>query len=204
MHNLHKTITCALFAHKLLLNCNLHFLHIAFYPAVKVVCANFAPITFITQKMRVVLFEYSSNRVTAKGFPFAGLAVLSYPYIIELVHGLLNQIGIVGEDSGLEVAGAVAFHADACAGEVGATDVGHLAIENQDFEMHPRTKCPFQAFKQGGVFVEVLTKRWAWLLGMNEPHLNALFDESCQNRKKGLRLSAYLDIQVFDVGGANP
>ena len=30
MHNLHNTTTGALFAHMLLLNCNLHFLHIAF------------------------------------------------------------------------------------------------------------------------------------------------------------------------------
>ena len=185
-------------------NCNLHFLHIAFYPAIKVVCANFAPTTLNTQKVRVVHIGHSPNRIPAKRFPFAGLAVLSYPYIIELVHGLLNQIGIVGEDSGLEVAGAVAFHADACAGEVGTTDVGCLSVKDQDLEMHSWAKHPFQTIEQGWIFVEVLTERWAWLLGMNEPHFHTFFDEFCQNRKKGLRLRAYLDIQVFDVGGANP
>ena len=55
MHNLHNTTTGALFAHMLLLNCNLHFLHIAFYSALKVVCANFAPTTLDTQKIRVVI-----------------------------------------------------------------------------------------------------------------------------------------------------
>ena len=90
MHNLRKNITCALFAHKLLLNCNLHYLHIAFYPAIKVVCANFAPTTFNTQKMRVVLFGHSPNRIPTKIFPFTCLAVLPNPNRIELVHGLLD------------------------------------------------------------------------------------------------------------------
>ena len=130
--------------------------------------------------------------------------MLTYPNIIELVHGLLNQLWIVGEDAGLEVAGAVAFHADACAGEVGAADICHLAIENKNLEMYSRTKHPFQAIKQGRIFVEVLTERWTRLLGMNESHLNAFFDELCQNGQEGLRLRADLDIQVLDVGGANP
>ena len=55
MHNLHNTTTGALFAHMLLLNCNLHFLHIACYTALKVVCANFAPTTLDMQKIRVVI-----------------------------------------------------------------------------------------------------------------------------------------------------
>ena len=204
MHNLHNITTGALFAHMLLLNCNLHFLHIAFYTALKVVCANSAPTTFNTQKIRVVLFGHSPNRIPTKLFPFTILTVLAYPDGIKLVHGLLNQLRIVGEDAGLEVARSIAFHANACAGEVGAADIGHLAIEDQNLEMYSRTKHPLQAIKQGWVFVEVLTERGTRLLGMDEPHLNALFDEFCQNRKKGLRLRAYLDIQVFDVGGANP
>ena len=177
---------------------------IAFYPLPKVVCANFAPTTRNTQEMRVVLFEYSSNRIPAKGFPLAGLAVLTHPNFIELVHGLFNQLGGVGENAGLEVARTLAFHADACAGEVGAANISHLAIENQNLEMYPRTKRPLQTIKQGGVFVEVLTKRWAWLLGMNEPHFHTFFDELRQYCKEGFRLRADLDVQVFDVGGTNP
>ena len=130
--------------------------------------------------------------------------MLSYPNRIELVHGLLDQLGIVGEDAGLEVAGAVAFHADACAGEVSAADVGNLVIENQNLEMYPWTKRPFQAIKQVRVFVEVLAEGGTWLFGMDEPHLNAFFNELSQYRKEGLRLRPDLDIKVFDVGGANP
>ena len=130
--------------------------------------------------------------------------MFAYPDGIELVHGLLNQLGIVGEDARLEVARTIAFHADACASEVGAANVGYLAIENQNLEMYPRTKCPLQAVKQGRVFVEVLAKSGTWLLGVDEPYLNAFFDELRQDRKEGLHLCPNLDIQVFDVGGANP
>lgn len=86
-----------------------------------------------------------SDWVATKGFAFAGFAVFAYPDGIELVHGLLHQFGIVGEDARFEVASAVAFHADACAGEVGAADVGNLVIKNQDLEMYPWTKCSFKA-----------------------------------------------------------
>ena len=152
-------------------------------------------------------YEFSivlPNRIPTKLLPFTILAVFAYPDGIKLVHGLLDQLGIVGEDASLKVTRSITFHADACTSEVGTADVGYLSIEDQDLEMYPWTKCPLQAFKQGRVFVEVLTKRWTWLLGMNEPHFNALFDELCQNRKERLRLRAHLDIQVLDVGGANP
>ncbi len=130
--------------------------------------------------------------------------MFSNPDIIELVHGLLDQFRIVGENASLEVSGAVAFHADACAGEVGAADVGYLIVEDQNLEMHPWTKCPFKAIKQSRVFVEVLAKRGTWLFGVDKPYLNAIFDELRQDRKEGLRLRPDLDIEVFDVGGANP
>jgi hypothetical protein len=140
------------------------------------------PISCTGLKSFSFFLKKSGDWVTAKGFPFTGLAVFAYPDGIELVHGLLNQFGIVGEDASLEVAGAIAFHADACAGEVGAADVGNLVIKNQDLEMHPWTKCPFKAIKQSRVFVEVLAKSGTWLLGVDEPYLNAFFDELSQYR----------------------
>jgi hypothetical protein len=152
------------------------------------------PISSTGLKSFSFFLKKSGDWVAAKGFPFTGLAVFAYPDGIELVHGLLNQFGIVGEDARLEVASAVAFHADACAGEVSAADVGNLVIKNQDLEMHPWTKCPFKAIKQSRVFVEVLAKSGTWLLGVDEPYLNAFFDELCQDRKEGLRLRPDLDI----------
>ena len=154
--------------------------------------------------MRVVLFEYSSNRVTAKGFPFAGLAVLPNPNLIKLVHGLLNQLGIVGEDASFEVARSIAFHADACASKVGAADVGYLVIKDQYLEMHPWTKRPFQTIKQSRMFVKVLTECRAWFLGMDKSHLDILFYKLSQHFKEWFYLRPDFDIKVLDVGGANP
>ena len=39
---------------------------------------------------------------------------------------------------------------------------------------------------------------------MDEPHFHTFFDELRQYCKEGLRLRADLDVQVFDVGSANP
>ena len=167
---------------------------IAFYPAPIVVCANYATTTLNTQKMRVVRIGHSPNRIPTKLLPFTILAVLPNPNRIKLVHGLLDQLGIVGEDARFEVARTIALHADACSGEVGTADVGNLVIKNQDLEMHPWTKRPLQAIKQDRVFVEVLAERGTWLLGVDEPHLNAFFDELRQDRKEGLRLRPDLDV----------
>jgi hypothetical protein len=158
-----------------------------------------SPSTFFGKEKPIL-----SDGVFTKLLPFTILTVFAYPNLIELVHGLLNQLGIVGEDAGLEVARTIAFHSYACTGEVGAANISHLTIENQNLEMYPRTKHPLQAIKQGGVFVEVLAERGTWLFGVDKPYLNAFFDEQRQDRKEGLRLRAYLDIQVFDVGSANP
>ena len=108
---------------------------IAFYPAPIVVCANYATTTLNTQKMRVVRIGHSPNRIPTKLLPFTILAVLSNPNIIKLVHGLLDQFGVVGEDARFEVARTIAFHANTCAGEVGATDVGYLSVKDQDLKV---------------------------------------------------------------------
>ena len=56
MHNLHNTTTGALFAHMLLLNCNLHFLHIAFYTALKWY-AQILHLPLLTRKKYVLLLN---------------------------------------------------------------------------------------------------------------------------------------------------
>ena len=114
--------------------------------------------------------------------------MFAYPNGIELVHGLLNQFGVVGEDASLEVACAFSFHADACTSEVGATDVGHLAVEDQNLEMYPRTERPFKIIEQSRIFVEVLAEGGTWLLGVDEPNFDTFLDKLRQERKEGLRL----------------
>ena len=61
------------------------------------------PISSTGLKSFSFFLKKSGDWVAAKGFPFTGLAVFAYPDGIELVHGLLNQFGIVGEDASLEV-----------------------------------------------------------------------------------------------------
>ena len=121
------------------------------------------------------------------------------PNRIELVHGLLDQFGVVGEDSGLEVARAFTFHANACTSEVGTADIGHLAVEDQHLEMYPWTECPFKTIEQSWIFVEVFTEGWPWLLGMNEPDFDTFINKLSQDRKERLLLCVDLDIKVFDV-----
>jgi len=153
---------------------------------------------------KTCFFKKSPNRISTKVLPFAVRTMFAYPNGIELVHGLLNQFGVVGEDACFEIARTLSFHADACAGEVGAADVSHLAIENQNLEMYPRTERPFKAIKQSRVFVEVLAEGWTRLLGMDETDFDSFFNKLSQDSKEGLRLRADFDIKVFDVGGANP
>ena len=114
---------------------------IAFYPAPIVVCANYGTTTLNTQKMRVVRIGHSPNRIPTKLLPFTILAVLPNPNLIKLVQGLLDQLGIVGEYAGLKVTRTLAFHADACTCEVGAANIGHLAIEDQNFEVCCHSNC---------------------------------------------------------------
>ena len=86
MHNLHNTTTGALFAHMLLLNCNLHYLHIAFYTALKVVCANFAPTTLDTQKIRVVIKLICHPQILVESILFRIFAPTTTTVIKTLSH----------------------------------------------------------------------------------------------------------------------
>ena len=87
---------------------------------------------------------------------------------------------------------------------IGTADVSHLAIEDQDLEMYPRTECPFKTIEQSRVFVEVFAEGRAWFLGMDEPYFDSFFDKLRQDSKERLHLRTDFDIKVFDVGGTYP
>ena len=143
-------------------------------------------------------------RVGAELAAFAGFAVQSHPHLVELLHRLLHQLGFVGEDARLEVAGVLALHADARAGEVGAADIGLLAVEHQQLEVDARAEHPFQPLDERRVLVEILAEGGTGFLGMDEAHLHALPHQLCQHRKERFRACAHLHVEVFDVGGADP
>ena len=115
-----------------------------------------------------------------------------------------HEGGIVGEDACLEVAGVLALHADARAGEVGAADIHLLTVEHQQFEVDARTERPFHPLDERRVLVEILAEGGTGFLGVDEAHLHALPHQLCQHRKERLRAGTHLRVEVFDVGGADP
>ena len=52
--------------------------------------------------------------VWAEVLAAAGFAVFADPDVVELLHGLLDDLRIIGKDAGFEVALIAALHADAC------------------------------------------------------------------------------------------
>lgn len=74
--------------------------------------------------------------IVAIHFPAAFSATQTMPYGIELVGCDVDQRRIVSQDARLEIAGRCTFHPDPCSRQIGRTNVGDFAIENQHFEMH--------------------------------------------------------------------
>jgi hypothetical protein len=65
---------------------------------------------------------------------FAGFAMLAYPDFIELVHGLLNDFRVIGQDASLEVTSRFCFHADTSTSKIRASDIHLLAIKDKHFK----------------------------------------------------------------------
>jgi len=74
--------------------------------------------------------QKSHYRIRTELPPFAGFAVFANPHVVELVHRLLHDFGVVGEDARLEVSLAIGFHTDTSAGEVRAADIDCAAVED--------------------------------------------------------------------------
>ncbi len=118
-----------------------------------------------------------SNSIPAKILPFAVLTAMALPDGVEMVGGGIDQLGVVGEDTGLEVAVVVAFHTYAGTCEVGGADIGYRAVENHYLEMHPWAKSPFQPAPQPRILVEVLAEVLTWLFGVQQPHIDTALEQ---------------------------
>lgn len=145
-----------------------------------------------------------SNSISAKILPLAFGAVGSLPDGVEVVGGGIDQLGVVGEDTGLKVAVVVAFHTHAGTGEVGGADVGGGAVENHYLEMHPWTESPLQPAPQPRILVEILAEILSWFFGMKQPHIDTLFKQLVEHRQKRHHVPSTLHIQVLQVGSTNP
>lgn len=141
------------------------------------------PRCYFVSIKRNALFQY---RIPAILLPSACLALESRPYGVELVHCSIDEFWLVRQDSGFEIAVIGPFHADAGAGEVRRTDVGCAMIEDEHLEMDAGAEgaCS-RPVKRGGVAVEVFAEVGPRLLGVDETHFLALFDEIGQEAQKG-------------------
>ena len=107
------------------------------------------------------------DRVGTEVFAFAIFTVTPYPYIVKLIHCLLNNLWFVSQYAGLEVACRVCLHADAGTSEVGAAYIYLFAIEHQHLEVHTRAEHSLQSVIQYWEFVEILSEVRSRLLRMN-------------------------------------
>ena len=64
------------------------------------------------------------------------------PYVVKLLHGLFDDLWLIGQDAHLKVALVAALHADASPREVGAADVYFFAVKNQHLEVYPWAEHP--------------------------------------------------------------
>ena len=109
---------------------------------------------------------------------------MALPDAVEMVGGGIDQLGVVGEDAGLEVAVAFAFHTHACAREVGGANIGGSTVENHNLEMHPWTESPLQTAPQPRILVEILAEILSWLFGMKQPHIDTPFQQLVEHLQK--------------------
>ena len=72
----------------------------------------------------------------AEVFAFAILAMPANPYVIKLVHDLLDYYRVVGQYACLKVAFVFAFHSDTCACQICTAYIDFLAIKDEYLEMN--------------------------------------------------------------------
>ena len=152
----------------------------------------------------ISVWRLPSNSIPAKTLPFAVLTAIALPNPVEVVGGGIDQLGVVGEDTGLEVAVVVAFHTHASAREVGGADIGYRAVENHYLEMHSRTEPPLQPAPQAWILVEVLAEILSWLFGMKQAHIDTRFKQLVEHRQERHHIPSTFHIQVLLVGSTNP
>jgi len=128
----------------------------------------------------------------------------AHPNGIELGDGGGDELRIAGPDAGLEVALAIAFHADAGAGKVRGADVGCLEVEDQHLEVHAGTQGPFQAGRQDRVPVEILPEVGPGLLGVDQADADAFFDQIGHFAEEGAGLLAAHHKDVLEIRRADP
>jgi len=70
--------------------------------------------------------------------------------------------------------------------------------------VHPRAEHPLKPFGESGEAVEIFAKARAGFFGVNEPDVEAVFDSVSECLQEGNGTIPGFDVQVFDIGGADP
>ncbi len=123
---------------------------------------------------------------------------------VELLHDFCDKFGIGGDDAGFKVATVVGLGAHACAGEIGRAGVGEAAVNDDGFEMYARAEDALNTVDKGGVSVKILTEGRAGLFGMEQADGDLSLDEVGKDFQEGNHAAAFIDVQVFEVAGAEP
>ena len=148
--------------------------------------------------------DTSHYRIRTELPPFAGFAVFADPYIVELVHRLFHDFGLIGEDARFEVALAVGFHADARTRKIRTSDINLMTVEDQHFEVNTGAKHPLQSVEKHRVIIEVFSESRTWFFRMNKANLYATLYQLCNEREKRFLLFAHLHVEILDIGSADP
>ena len=144
------------------------------------------------------------NLISAEFLAAAFFAVGAHPKRVKLFDGGFNDLRVIREDSRFEVAAEGAFHADAGSSQVCRADVGGFEVENHHLEMHSRTHNAFEVGCENLIAVEIFAEVRAGFFCMNEPHAYAALEQSCELSEQRYRFAVLLDVNILDIGGANP
>ena len=144
------------------------------------------------------------DSIAAEFLAAAFFAVGAHPKCIKLFNGGFDDLWVIREDSRFEVATEGAFHADASACQVCRADVGGFQIEYHHFEVYSRAHDAFQVCRKNAVAVEIFAEVRAGFFCMNEPHAHATLEESCELSEQRNRFAVLFDVNILDVGGADP
>ncbi len=144
------------------------------------------------------------DSISAEFLAAAFFAVGAHPKRVKLFDGGFNDLRVIREDSRLEVTAEGTFHADACACQVCRANVGSFKVENHHLEMHSRAHDAFEVGCENFIAVKILAEVRAGFFCVNESHAYTTLEESCELSEQRYRFAVLLDVNILDVGGADP
>lgn len=123
----------------------------------------------------------SFDGVGAEAAALAAEACAAAPHFVELFDGGCDDGGVVGKDSGLEVASAVGLHAHSRTRKVGAANVACRLVDDDNFEVDTWAHRTFETGGKAGVAVEVGKEVRPGLFGVEQTNVHPAANHLRQN-----------------------